>query len=41
MWEILIIPIIGLAVWIISTLLRGEDDVKNPGARVCSARARK
>jgi len=28
MWEILIIPIIGVGVWIISTLLRGEEDAK-------------
>jgi len=30
MWEILIIPIIGVAVWIISTLLRGEEEAKKP-----------
>jgi hypothetical protein len=32
MWEILIIPIIGVGVWIISTLLRGEENAKKPGA---------
>jgi hypothetical protein len=31
MWEILIIPIIGVGVWIISTLLRGEEEAKKPG----------
>src|SRR5215475_2383265 len=30
MWEILIIPIIGVGVWIISTLLRGEEEAKKP-----------
>jgi hypothetical protein len=27
-WEILVIPIIGVAVWIISTLIRGSEDAK-------------
>jgi hypothetical protein len=31
-WEVFIIPIIGVAVWIISTLLRGNEDAKKPGA---------
>lgn len=29
-WEVLIIPIIGVAVWIISTLIRGAEQAKDP-----------
>jgi hypothetical protein len=29
-WEILIVPIIGVAVWIISTLIRGAEQGKGP-----------
>jgi hypothetical protein len=30
-WEVLIIPIIGVAVWIISTLVRGAEEAKGNG----------
>ena len=34
-WEVLVIPIIGVAVWIISTLIRGAEEAKRakPAAR--------